>query len=243
MATSNDYQAALFRLQELDLTLADIAKKTAEEKAREPNFAKNTAAKTKERERQHTVLTAAQVAVKNLELELEDLNSKKSKKEKQVLMVTDPRQLEAVNTEIAKLNEQIPVKEGELLEAYDKVEKAQAVLHATDEELKKRAATAPRLKVDVANKLKELEAQLKATTEARAAHEPTVDAVSLAKYNQARKAKPEAAVLFAILENACGGCGLPRPDPEWNKLRSNPGKIYECSDCERLNTFTGEFEL
>lgn len=243
MATSHDYQTALFQLQELDLTLADIAKKTAEEKAREPNFAKATALRTKERERQHTALTSAQVAVKNLELELEDLNSKKGKKEKQVLMVTDPRQLEAVNTEIAKLNEQIPVKEGELLDAYDKVEKAQAALNATDEDLKKRASVAPRLKADVAAKLKELEAQHKATTEQRAAHEPTVEAAALAKYNQARKAHPEAAVLFSITENACGGCGLPRTDPEWNKLRSNAGKIYECSDCQRLNVFTGSFEL
>ena len=239
MANSPDLQTPLIQLHELDLTLADLAKKTAEEKARELNFANSIKARTREREKQDAVLKAAQVAAKNLELELEDLSSKKAKKEKQLLMVTEPRQLEAINSEIATLNEAIPLKEGELMDVYERVEKAQAVVNATDEDLKKRQAHVPKLKVDVANKLKELETQLKATTAARASHESTVDAAVLAKYKKARE-KHEVPLLFEITENACGGCGLPRADYEWNKLRSNPGNVYECSDCARLNVYVGE---
>lgn len=239
MANSHEYASALFELHELDLALSDIAKKTADEKAREPIFTNNTKGKLVQREKLAVTLKTAQVAAKNLELELEDLNAKKKKKENQVLMLTNTRELEAVNGEIARLAGIIPEKEMELLEVYERVEKAQAVLHAADEELKKRAAHLPKLKVDAAAKLKDLEAQLKSTTEKRAAHEPTVDEASLAKYKKARQ-KHDVPLLFSILENACGGCGLPRADYEWNKLRSNPGNVYECSDCLRLNVFTGE---
>lgn len=239
MTTQHDYQSALFQLHQLDLTLSDIKKKTGEEKARVENFANSIKSRTREREKQDHTLKTAQVEAKTKELELEDLTSKKAKKEKQVLMVVNPRELEAINAEIARLSELIPTKESELMEVYERVEKAQAALAATDEDLKKRAAHVPKLKVDVEAKLKALEELLKQTVASRAAVEPTVDTAVLAKYVKARE-KHDVPMLFGIEENACGGCGLPRADYEWNKLRSNPGNVYECSDCQRLNVYTGE---
>lgn len=239
MATQQHHQPALFQLHELDLSLSDIKKKTAEEKARVENFANSIKSRSREREKQDHTLKAAQVVAKTMELELEDLTAKKAKKEKQVLMVVNPRELDAINSEIARLSELIPAKEGELLEVYDRVEKAQAALHVTDEDLRKRAAHVPKLKADVEARLKALSEQLRQTVETRAQVEPAVDAAVLAKYAKARE-QHDLPLLFEITENACGGCGLPRADYEWNKLRSNPGNVYECSDCQRLNVYTGD---
>ena len=241
MTTQNQFQSSLFHLQSLDQTLADTKKKVAEENQRVGNFEASIRSRTKEREKQDHVLKTAQVEAKNLELELEDLNTKKAKKEKQVLAIVNARELEAINAEIARLAEAIPLKEGELLESYEKVEKAQAALKVTDEDLHKRTAHVPKLKVDVQKKLAELAALEKATIAERATVAPQVEAGALAKYDAARE-KQGVPVLFDIRENACGGCGLPRPSFEWNRLRQNPGNVYECGDCSRLNVYTGEHQ-
>ena len=103
----------------------------------------------------------------------------------------------------------------------------------------KRQAMAPKLKTDVDAKLKQLETDLAERTKERAVLEPAVDESIRSKYTAARKAN-EGPILFEIRENACGGCGLPRAGFEWNKLHQNPGNVYECSDCGRLNIYVGE---
>lgn len=239
MTSQHEYQPALFELHQLDLTLAEIKKKTGEEKVRVENFANSIKTRTRERGKQDQTLKTAQVDAKTKELELEDLTTRKAKKEKQVLMVVNPRELDAINAEIARLSELIPAKEAELLDVYDRVEKAQAALHITDEDLKKRAAHVPKLKADVEAKLAQLAEQLRQAVASRAQVEPAVEATALAKYTKARE-QLDVPLLFEITENACGGCGMPRPGFEWNKLRSNPGNVYACSDCQRLNVYTGE---
>jgi predicted nucleic acid-binding Zn-ribbon protein len=239
MTTEHQYLPSLFMLHDVDLALADIKQRTEDEKKRVENFAAAFRSRQKEREKLAEQLKTAGAAAKSRELELDELNQKKAAKEKQVLRVVNARELEAINHEIEKLGNQIPAKETEVLEAMEIVEKLQKLVDATDEDLKKRQAQAPKLKVDVDQKLKQLEADLSQRTKEREALEPAIDESARSKYATARKAN-QGPILFEIRENACGGCGLPRAGYEWNKLHQNPGHVYECSDCGRLNIYVGE---
>lgn len=240
MTTEHPHQPSLFMLHDVDLAIAEIKRSLADEKKRVDNFAAAFRSRQKERDKLAEQLKAAQAAAKSRELELDELGQKKAAKEKQVLRVVNARELEAINHEIAKLTGQIPEKETEVLEAMEVVDKLQKQVTDTDEDLKKRQAMAPKLKVDVEQKTRQLEADLAQRMQERGALEPAIEEPARSKYAAARKRHAEDEILFEIRENTCGGCGLPRAGFEWNKLHQNPGNVYECSDCGRLNVYIGE---
>lgn len=240
MTTEHHYQASLFMLHDVDLAIWETRRNIEAEKKRVENFAAAFRTRQKERDKLAEQLQAAQAAARSRELELDQLSQKKATKEKQVLRVVNARELDAINHEIEKLAAQIPEKETEVLEAMEVVDKLQKQVNENDEELKKRRAMAPRLKVDVEQKTKQLEADLAQRTQERGVLEPALDEAVRSKYAGARTRHPEGEILFEIRENTCGGCGLPRAGFEWNRLHQNPGNVYECSDCGRLNVYIGE---
>jgi predicted nucleic acid-binding Zn-ribbon protein len=232
-------QEKLRELHDLDLALEDLGRQIAEQRRRSETFQATVGARVRAHEALASQVKAHEVAVREKERDVEALTEKKAAQEQKVLRVVNARELEALNHELARLAEEIPARETELLDLYELGEKLSPQVAASSRELERRRGELPALQADVDARVRELEARVSQTRATRQEAEGAVPPNVSAKYAAARK-RHTGAILFEVFENACEGCGLPVPGFEWNRFRQNPGNVYECSNCGRLLIYVGD---
>ncbi|MBI4863461.1 MAG: hypothetical protein HY815_24830 [Candidatus Riflebacteria bacterium] len=232
-------QEKLFELHSLDLTLLDLDRQTAAQKKRLVTHRENTLLRQKRRDQLKDQHKTLQVEVKQLELSIEQAKQRKSALGHKVERVINVRELEALTKEITGLGVEIEAREETLLGLYERSEKLDQELASLEADLQRRGGELSRLEVDVAAQVKLLAETAATARQARTLVEAQVEPALLARYSRART-KYEGAVLFAIRDNSCEGCGLSAPGYEWNRIRQNPGNVYDCSNCGRLLVYVGE---
>jgi hypothetical protein len=148
--------------------------------------------------------------------------------------VTNPRDLQAMQDEIASLKRRVEQLEDQELEVMEQVEpldaeteRITAVRTALDRE-------AEGLRGRIAEEEVAIDAELTTARTARDAEAAVVDGELLAEYETLRK--PRGGIGIArLVGTSCGGCHLGLPSVEVDRLRKlDPDDAAYCEECGRL---------
>ncbi len=192
----------------------------------------------KELENRQHALKELQRVVGREEGEVAELTARRKQLDGRMMRVTNAKELQAMQEELGKLTGEIGQREEKLLELYEKLELA---TKETAEEAARIDEAARALdKKTAKRRTRNAAAALEVTRlrEKRGMHLARLEPELCARYERAFE-KHGGVVVFAIDENACGGCGWSAPASELHRLRQNPGKPFDCANCYRLNVWVG----
>jgi predicted nucleic acid-binding Zn-ribbon protein len=169
-----------------------------------------------------------------LEGEIE-LGDQKIAREEQRLFsgsVSNPKELGALQAEVAMLKRKKSDKEDELLEVMLQRDQASETLSRLEAERRDAAAEADALRSKVETATAEIDSELKTHGSARAEIASVLPDDLLALYDQLRAAK--GGVGAAALEaGTCQGCHTKLPAKEIERLRAEGG-LQRCDNCRRI---------
>ena len=224
---------ALYRLQSLDL---EIEAKRA--RLAEVNSALGADQAVQEAQgklaRAGAELTPWETRVTNLELEIKSLNAKAQRTDKRLYggRVTNPKELQDMQDELASLKRRHAKLEDQLLEAMIEVEErkaARAQAQANLEQVKARWAVA---QGDLGREKRELEAMLKELTARRATAWAALDPEGQTIYNALRP-KMRGQPVAVLKDGVCSRCGMAQTTAVVQQVRHGDG-LAKCSGCGRI---------
>jgi len=148
--------------------------------------------------------------------------------------VSNPRELQALQDEIASLNRRVGLLEDEELAIMEQLEPVDAALaEATDEEVRL-GAEVERLGMAVTIAEAELEQQLEANLVTRTEQAAQVPGPLLAEYESIR-AQSGGIAVAALTAGQCGGCHMRLSSMELDRVKKQPADaIVHCEECGRL---------
>jgi predicted nucleic acid-binding Zn-ribbon protein len=169
-----------------------------------------------------------------LEGEIQLLDQKTTKEEARLLSgkVSNPKELGALQAEVAMLAKKRAVLEDELLEVLVQQDDAQATKASLEEERAKTSLEQEQLAGSVAGILTDIDAELEQHTEARSSIAAEIPSDLLDLYEKIRAAK--GGVGAAALEGGtCQGCHTKLPAVEAQQMRAEGG-LHRCDNCRRI---------
>lgn len=169
-----------------------------------------------------------------IEGEIELLDQKIAREEQRMYSgsVSNPKELAALQAEVASLKKKKSSIEDGLLEVMDQREQASNTLELLTTEQGTSSAEAEDLSRKVAASTGEIDADLAGHTAARAAIAPEIPDDLLALYEKLRETK--AGVGVAALEGGtCQGCHTKLPAKEAERVRGEGG-LQRCDNCRRI---------
>jgi len=175
-------------------------------------------------------------AQQRIEDEVASLRAKAAEHERTLYggSVTGPRELQALQDEIAALERRASTLEDqelELMEQTEPVDAQLAELARTREALDERAAA---LRAEIAEAEVEIDDALAKVHEARAALVPSVEPDLLAEYERLR-ARLGGIAIAPLVNGHCGGCHLALSAVELDRIRKLPDdELVHCEECGRL---------
>ena len=156
--------------------------------------------------------------------------------------VSNPKDLERMQHELATLDRRIGVLEDEELELMEQLEEAQATLSGLEERLggyDERLAT---LAEGRDEKAAGIDAQLAEVIAERPGAVEGIPADLLALYDKLRESKGIGAA--ELRARRCGGCQLELDTAELNRIKSLPSnEVVRCEECSRILVRTSESGL
>ena len=224
----------LYRLQQAELERADCAQRLAQVIATLGDSSQVAAADAQARAAQ-VALTQAQTAVRELELEIQSVKTKRANTEERMFSgkVTNPKELAGLQSESEALQRRIARLEDDLLEALIRLEEAQAQHAAASARLAEVTAQREAQVADLTRQREELERRIAALDGAiaqiRAALNP--ESVSLYEYLARRKGNRPVALLTRA--NVCSACGVSVPIAIAQQARDR-SQVAFCPSCERI---------
>ncbi|MEO6318579.1 MAG: C4-type zinc ribbon domain-containing protein [Acidimicrobiales bacterium] len=171
-----------------------------------------------------------------LEDEIATLSVKASQHDKALYSgaVTNPRELQAMQDEIAALRRRILQLEDQELELMEQIEPLDADptrASATHAELDERAAS---LRGQIAEEQVAIESEQQRVSEERAALATTVESDLLAEYDTLRPQSGGIAIA-RLVGGSCGGCHLSLSAVEVDRIKKLPPEApAHCEECGRL---------
>ncbi|MBI4872660.1 MAG: hypothetical protein HY814_13955 [Candidatus Riflebacteria bacterium] len=161
--------------------------------------------------------------------------------EGRIFKIVSPKELAAVQGEIAALQTGIREAEERLLSFYEQQEAAakrladaEAKLQRLEPAVKKKSNEKRTASAKMALRITQLE-------DLRADHLAQLDPGLRARYLSARERNGGVAA-HAIEENGCGSCGWVAGAIELRRLRQNRGKFFDCQNCGCLLVWFGAAE-
>lgn len=171
---------------------------------------------------------------KDLELELGKVNAKAERSEDRLYSgeVTNPKELEDLQREIASLGRRRDVLEEEILELMLQVEDAQAEDEAAGEELEELESAWNQRRERLAEEQEELAQDLNALLERREKQARRVDGEHMEAYKSVIAGRQDGVGVAALKNDMCQACGV---RTSGNKARAaRAGELVYCGGCDRI---------
>lgn len=171
-----------------------------------------------------------------LEDEITSLNDKANHHDKALYSgsVTNPRELQAMQDEIASLKRrisQLEDQELELMEQIEPLDQQLATFASSRASLDERAAA---LRAQIAEEEVEIDAELRQVQAERDALAAGVDPALLAEYDALRQRLGGIAIA-RLVGGSCQGCHLSLPAVEVDRIKKlSPDEPVHCEECGRL---------
>jgi hypothetical protein len=169
-----------------------------------------------------------------LDGEIELIDEKIAKEEQRLFSgaVSNPKELGALQAEVASLKKRKSGLEDEDLEVMEQKESSAATLARLTTEQQALSKEADELGQKVSELTAEIDTALEAHNAARSQIAPQIPDDILALYDKVRAAK--AGVGAAVLEaGTCQGCHTKLPQVEYEKIRAEGG-LQRCDNCRRI---------
>jgi predicted nucleic acid-binding Zn-ribbon protein len=186
-------------------------------------------------------LTAAQAKA---ESDVENVRTRRRRDQERMDSgaITNPKDLERMQHELATLDRRVGVLEDEELELMEQLEEAQGSLVVLEEKLAAFDARLTELAEARDAKLAELDRQLAEVTAERPAAVEGMPADLLALYDKLRESKGIGAA--ELRARRCGGCQLELDTAELNRIKTLPSnEVVRCEECSRILVRTAESGL
>jgi predicted nucleic acid-binding Zn-ribbon protein len=221
----------LYKLQEIDLEIAEEARRLGQVNGRLGKDAvvvvtrqKLDAAKEK--------LEEFRQRQRSLEWEIDDLASKIKKGDEELYSgrIKNPKELSNLQHDVELLKSKRDGLETSDLQIMEQVESAEGNATALTRELEKTTAEWQREQEQLRNDKAALESSLSRLKEKRQALAAEIDAGTVALYERLRKGKEFA--VARVEQGICRGCRISLPSSELQQARS--GALVQCGSCNRI---------
>jgi hypothetical protein len=169
---------------------------------------------------------------KELEVELESMNDEKNKFKTQLFQVKSNREYEALQHEIAGLEEKGSGIEDQILGILDQAEEAAAVIKQEEARLEEESARARAEQAKLDENLKKLRSDIAIKEDERTRLLVDADKALIKRYERIRESKGGVAVT-SVENGACGGCFRRIPPQEMQNLKRDE-RIITCEGCGRI---------
>lgn len=236
----NDYdQATLNRL--LDLQAEDTAILRLEERRGSLPEAQQLA---EVNDRLHELEADLQIAEKQrteisreqnrLEGDIGTIREKIEREEKRLFSggVSNPKELGALQAEVASLRKKQGGQEDVLLEVMERAEQADATMTSLEKERQEASTRSEELARTVDDLLRDIDAQLEDHRKQRAAIAPEIPDPLLKMYETTRAQKGGIGAA-ALVRGTCEGCHTTLPSIEVGKIKREGG-LHRCENCRRI---------
>ncbi len=146
--------------------------------------------------------------------------------------VTNPKELEDIQDEVAALKRYLDVLEERQLEAMLAVDEVQGKLDKAQDQLTQALADAESRNASLLEEKSEIDTLVAELETQRQEQITSIDADDLKLYEQLR-AKRAGVAVAKVQERTCGACGSTLASAFYQQARS-PSKITHCDTCERI---------
>ena len=228
----------LYKLHLIDVGILEIKKKAVSLEAGKKHQA-DLAAKTQHVKQVEAAFHKVHAEQKDIELSNQQIDDKIKSIDKLLFggSVTNPKQVEAYETQKKSMAKQKEVNEERLLSVWDEVSAAEKIFKAEQAELAKQSAAfeewrakAAVFKVQLESKYKELSAQ-------RPAFVKAISSVLLAKYEASKQQHHGIGVSLITRQQTCEECGTKVSDKSIEYIKDD--RIVNCEECHRILYWTG----
>ena len=179
-------------------------------------------------------LQASQRAQREAEMELATVEARiKDHEQKLYSGRGNPRELEALQRDIAHDQERRGQLEERALTAMDATEKARAEVERVKAAVKRVLGEVSADHARLAAEREQVRSQLQTRQEQRAALAAKLDAGSLALYERLRQRMPDGIAAAEVVQNRCEGCRTTLPSAEIQRARRSEA-LSQCSACGRI---------
>jgi predicted nucleic acid-binding Zn-ribbon protein len=224
--------ASLYHLQRLD-SEADSKQSRLAEIAAALGESKQLIQARQTRENAQARVRKWAARQRNLELEIQGLADKATRSEQRLYSgtVKNPKELEDLQAEVAALQRRQLKLEDDLLDAMIERDEAESARTLAQRQLDEIHALWSTQQADLLAEQSELQERTAEIEQERATVLPSIDANTLATYQNLRRRKGGLAVT-QLNGDVCGVCGVAiSPNLKW-KLRQQ--EIVYCGNCERI---------
>ena len=173
---------------------------------------------------------------KRLEDEIASLNEKAARDDKALYSgsVTNPRELQSLQDEIAALKRRISHLEDQDLELMEQIEPLDAELGQAAERQQSLDERASALRAEIVEEEVEIDAALERVSTERATISGKIEPELLAEYDQLRPRSGGVAIA-RLVGTSCGGCHLALSAVEIDRIKKQPADVpVHCEECGRL---------
>ena len=169
---------------------------------------------------------------KELEIELEEGNTKKDRFKNQLFQVKSNREYEALQHEISALEEKSSGLEDKILEIMDRSEEVSRQIAEEERNLKAETAKVGEAQAALDREQADLMEKIAIKTDERKRLVIDMDTALLKRYDRIRENKGGLAVA-TVNSGACGGCFRRIPPHEMQNLKRD-ARIITCEGCGRI---------
>ncbi len=224
---------ALYHLQTIDLNIGSGQARLAEIEA---ILGQNPAVVAAEQSLQqaYEALAPWKTRVRDLELEIKSLGSKSTAVEQRLYSgsVSNPKELQDMQEEIASLKRRRSKLEDDLLEAMIEVETAQANVDHASTDLEETRAVWETEQSDLLQERNDLRNSLETQREQRINAIQDITEETLAVYRKLHKSK-RGIVVSPLVNNSCKFCGVGQTTTFVQQVRQGHNLVY-CDNCGRI---------
>lgn len=224
---------ALYQLQTIDLRITEYKTRLA---AIERLLAEHTRVPAAEQtlRQAEEALTSSRVRVRNLELELKGLASKSAATEETLYSgrITNPKELQDLQEEVASLKRRHNRLEDSLLEAMIETESAQERLQQAAADLAQARAEADASRQALTAELEQIQQALEPLRQQRTEVLRLIDVTSLELYKKLYSSKHGQAVA-PVEDGACRVCGVSQTSATIQQVRQGH-ELVRCNNCGRI---------
>lgn len=171
---------------------------------------------------------------KRLDGEIESMRSKMEAEEQKLYAgaVSSPRELSALQEEVASLRRRMSTVEDSDLEVMEELEQAEKPLLSTTERIGEMTSRIEEMRVTRDAAALDVDSQLQSARQERDSWINKIDPELFEFYVQLRKAKGGVAAA-ALVDGSCQGCHMKLPAQELKRVKESTG-LMRCDECGRI---------
>jgi hypothetical protein len=169
---------------------------------------------------------------RRLEDEVAVIEDKKATDVERMFSMTSPKELSAMQDELASLGRRQEVLEDQVLELMEQIEPLSETLSGHEERQGKIADETGRLEAAIVVAEAEIDAEVASISSQRETHLPTVREDLVARYDKLRSRGRGGVVVGRVVEGHCSACGLQFSSVFIDELKhSNRSELLQCDEC------------